>query len=446
MMGALGLRLGRFPPRRPGAKQPLRPITPPTKSPAGFGGVVRALRNPNYGIYTAGNAVSLIGTWMQRIAVGWLTWQLTGSGAWLGAMAFADLFPTVLVGPFAGAVADRWDRLRVTKVSQTLAMLQSIVLFILTYLDLIDIASLFALTVALGVIAGFNQPARLALIPSLVKREDLSAAVAINSIIFNSARFVGPAVAGVMIVAGGISAAFAANAFSFALFLVSLSFIRVTGERQEFPAARRSLLGDVGDGIRYTASHPGIAPMMLLLIVVCICIRPVVELLPGFAAAVFASGAEGLAVLTSTVGAGAVLGGLWLVRRSDPAGLTNIALGNTLVLALALLAFVATDRWWIALPALAVLGACMVVTGVGTQTLLQLSVATEMRGRVLSLYGVIFRGGPAIGALVMGVASEHLGLRLPLAIGAGLAMLAWLWTWLGRARITGALESEVTGD
>ena len=134
------------------------------------------------------------------------------------------------------------------------------------------------------------------------------------------------------------------------------------------------------------------------------------ELLPEFAAAVFASGADGLAVLTSTVGAGAVLGGLWLARRSsDPAGLTTIALGNTLVLALALLAFVASDRWWIALPALAVLGACMVITGVGTQTLLQLSVAGSMRGRVLSLYGIIFRGGPAIGALIMGIASERAG-------------------------------------
>lgn len=135
--------------------------------------------------------------------------------------------------------------------------------------------------------------------------------------------------------------------------------------------------------------------MMMLLIVVCLCVRPVVELLPGFAAAVFASGAGGLAVLTSTIGAGAVLGGFWLARRTDPGGLTGIALGNTLVLSLALLAFVATDRWWVAIPALGILGACMVVTGVGTQTLLQLSVAGEMRGRVLSLYGVIFRGGPA---------------------------------------------------
>ncbi len=195
--------------------------------PSGFGGIARALRNPNYGLYTAGNAASLIGTWMQRIAVGWLTWQLTGSGAWLGAMAFADLFPTVIIGPVAGAAADRWDRLRVTKISQALAMAQSIVLFLLTVSGHITIELLLVLTAALGVIAGFNQPARLALIPSLVRREDLAAAVAINSIIFNSARFIGPAVAGLMIVAGGISAAFAANAVSFVFFLVALSRIHL---------------------------------------------------------------------------------------------------------------------------------------------------------------------------------------------------------------------------
>jgi predicted MFS family arabinose efflux permease len=414
---------------------------------SGFGGIARALRNPNYGLYTAGNAASLIGTWMQRIAVGWLTWQLTGSGAWLGAMAFADLFPTVIIGPIAGAAADRWDRLRVTKISQALAMAQSVVLFLLTFSGLITIELLLMLTAALGVISGFNQPARLALIPSLVRREDLAAAVAINSIIFNSARFIGPAVAGLMIVAGGISAAFAANAVSFIFFLAALSRIHLEPKPDVMPAERRSLLGDVADGVRYAAGHPGIAPLLLLLTIVCICVRPVVELLPGFAATVFASGADGLAILTSTIGAGAVLGGLWLARRSsDPAGLTTIALGNTLVLAFSLLAFVASDRWWIALPALAALGACMVITGVGTQTLLQLSVEGAMRGRVLSLYGIIFRGGPAVGALIMGIASEHAGLRLPLAVGSLLAMLAWLWTWSARARITRALEAAGHAD
>ena len=407
---------------------------------SGFPRILRALGNPNYGIYTAGSAVSLIGTWMQRVAVGWLTWQLTESGAWLGAMAFADLFPTVIIGPLAGALADRWDRLRVSKISQALAMVQSLLLFGFTVSGLMTVELLLVLTVALGIIAAVNQPARLALIPELVPPQDLPAAVAINSIIFNSARFIGPLIAGLVIVGFGVAAAFAANAVTFVFFLLALTRVRLT--RSAAGAARKGgLMIDIGEGMGYAARHAGIAPLLLLLIVLCICTRPFVELLPGFADAVFAAGAGGLALLTATVGIGATIGGLWLAQRDGQRGLTQVALSSTLVLCLALLLFAATDSLWVAVPALAVAGFCMVVNGVGTQILLQLSVESSMRGRVMSLYGLIFRGGPAIGALIMGAASEAVGLRWPLAAGVGLALLATAWIWRRRQRMTAALEA-----
>lgn len=406
---------------------------------SGFHRILRALRNPNYGIYTAGSSVSLIGTWMQRVAVGWLTWQLTESGAWLGAMAFADLFPTVLIGPLAGAAADRWDRLKVMKVSQSLAMLQSLLLFGFTVAGLMTAELLLALTLALGIIIAINQPTRLALIPQLVPADDLPAAVAINSIIFNSARFVGPLVAGLIIVVFDPAAAFAGNAITFVLFLLALSRIRLTQERPSRPAQKGGLLGEVRAGIGYAARHPGIAPLLFLLIVVCLCTRPFVELLPGFAEDVFKAGAGGLALLTATVGVGAVAGGLWLAQRGGE-GLTRIAVGSVLVLCAALLLFVATEQLWVAVLALGITGFCMVVGGVGTQTLLQLSVDSAMRGRVLSLYGLIFRGGPAVGALLMGGASEFVGLRWPLAVGALIAILAWAWIWSRRRRIAEVLE------
>ena len=174
---------------------------------ARFEGIVRALKNPNYGTYAAGNSVSLIGTWIQRIAVGWLAWELTGSGAWLGAVAFADLFPAVFIGPFGGAVADRLSRLRIITISQALAMVQAVALFWLTFSGAVTIEWLFALVLVNGFVMGFNQPSRLALVPSLVPREDLSTAVAINAIVFNLARFIGPAVAGLLIVSWGVAAA-----------------------------------------------------------------------------------------------------------------------------------------------------------------------------------------------------------------------------------------------
>ncbi|MGF1610464.1 MAG: MFS transporter [Kiloniellales bacterium] len=412
---------------------------------SGFPRILRALSNPNYGIYTAGSSVSLIGSWMQRVAVGWLTWQLTESGFWLGVMAFADLFPTVVVGPLAGALADRWDRLRVIKIGQALAMVQSLLLFGFTVNGLMTVELLLVLTLALGIIAAVNQPARLALIPELVPAQDLPAAIAINSIIFNSARFVGPLVAGLMIVGFGVEGAFAANALTFVLFQIALARVRLTRPAAAVAAPQGGLmggglLGEVGAGLGYAARHAGIAPLLLLLVVLCLCTRPFVELLPGFAADVFGAGAGGLALLTATVGIGATAGGLWLAQRDGQGGLTLVALSSTLALGLALLLFVATDSLYVAVPALAVAGFCMVVNGVGTQILLQLAVESAMRGRVMSLYGLIFRGGPAVGALIMGAASEAVGLRWPLAVGVLLALAATGWIWTRRRRMTEALE------
>lgn len=413
---------------------------------SGFGAIRQALRNPNYGIYTAGNAASLIGTWMQRVAIGWLTWELTGSGAWLGAMAFADLFPTVIVGPLGGVMADRLDRMRVMRISQFLSLLQALALFALTATGTITVELLFALTLFLGIVSGVNQPVRLALVPALVRREDLAPAVAINSIIFNGARFVGPAAAGALIAAGGVSLAFAANAASYVLFMIALWHIRLPAPPEAPARTRNGVLQDIGDGIRYVGAHPGLGPMMMLLIASCVFVRPVIELLPGFASEVFGAGATGLALLTSTIGAGAIVGGLWLAGRGDWHGLTRLVLGNTALLSLSILLFIATDSLWVAVPALLVGGTCMVVIGVGMQTLIQLSVAGNMRGRVLSLYGLIFRGGPALGALMMGTVSDLVGLRWPLAVGSALALAAWVAAWARRTRMQTALEIPQAAD
>jgi predicted MFS family arabinose efflux permease len=290
------------------------------------------------------------------------------------------------------------------------------------------------------VVIAFNQPTRLALIPSLVARDDLPAAVATNSIIFNSARFLGPAAAGVVIVAGGVAAAFAANAACTAALILALTRIRLAPDEDRRAAGRGGLLAEVAEGLAYAARHPGIAPLLLLLLATGLCARPFVELLPGFADAIFEAGAEGLATMTSTVGLGAVAGGLWLARRDVRRGLTSVALASPLVLALALAGFVSSGRLWLALPALAVAGFAMVAGGVGTQTLLQLAVEGRLRGRVLALYGLIFRGGPALGALAMGGLSEVFGLRLPLAAGACLAALAGVAAWSRRNAMAAALE------
>ncbi len=403
----------------------------------GLGNITKALRNPNFRVFTTGNAVSLIGTWMHRVVTGWLTWELTQSGFWLGLIAFADLFPTVIVGPFAGAYADRLDRLKVTKISQALAMAQSVALLILTATGLIDIWLLLVLTLFLGIVSAFNQPARLALIPALVPRSDLTAAVAVNSIVFNLARFIGPAAAGVAIATIGIPIAYAVNALSYAVFLIALSQVRLAPE-EGFEALHGSLMGDLAEGLRYTISHFGIATIFLLMMAANLGTRPIVELLPGFAAEVFRGGPAELAILTSSIGIGAIFAGLWIGSRSG--GLGSILLWSTVLSAFAAALFAAADGLWPAVCFLALTGFGMATFGTSAQILVQGSVSAHMRGRVLSIYGLIFRGGPALGALAMGAASERFGLRLPVFAGGLIVCMVWVWAWFRRKRMMDSLS------
>ena len=401
------------------------------------------LRNKNFGTYSLGSAFSLTGMWMERIAVGWLTWQLTESGFWLGVVAFADFFPVVLIAPFAGAAADRWDRLRVVKMSQFILLVQGGTLWALTASGHINVALIVALTAVHGIVVAFNQPARLALVPSLVPQADLGSAVAINSIIFNLARFIGPIFAGLAIVWSGVAAAFLVNTLSYVVFLLALARIHIAPGEAE-TAATRSFIADITDGIRYTATHPGIGTLFVLLIAIGIGGRPLTELLPGFADDVFHAGAGGLSILASSVGAGAIFAGLWLGHRAHASNLMAVTLTTTLGMAVAAVLIIATDRLWLAVPAVVVYGFCMSAAGIASQTLVQLASARRMRGRVMGLYGLIFRGGPAIGALGAGILSVQLGLRWPVVIGAALLIVAWLWAYLIRDRIAAALKGEPT--
>ncbi len=415
-------------------------------SPPRLRGIVRAFANPNFRTYTAGHSVSLIGSWMQRIAVGWLAWSLTESGAWLGALAFANLIPSVFIGPIAGAVADRTNRLRVVAVTQGLAMVQAVALFGLTAAGLIGIEALLGLVLFHGCVQGFNQPSSKALVASLVPRDDLANAVAINSIIVNLARFIGPAVAAVLIVVSGVAAAFAVNALSFLAFLVALARIRLDPEESFVNRAGKGTLAEqIVEGVRYTAAHAGIGPLLALYFAYALCARPLIEMLPGFAAEVFGRGAGALAMLTSAIGIGAVAAGLVLARRGDTQGLTRATLLSVLGLVLAIAAFVSSDDFSAALAAVTVVGFCMVSTGVGTQTLVQLSVEPSMRGRVLGLHGILFRGGAGLGALLIGLISEGVGLRWSFAGAMAVLLVAWLWVLRRRAPIAVALEGAPAG-
>jgi MFS family permease len=399
-------------------------------------------KNKTYGVYAGGNAVSLVGTWMQRISVSWLTWDMTHSGFWLGVMAFADFFPGLVVGPLAGAFADRTDQLTVVKSSQVVSLLQALVLFALTAADLLNIWGLVALTTFQGAVVAFNQPARLALVPSLVAESDLGSAVAINSVIFNVARFIGPMIAGLVIVWSSVAASFAANAASYVVFLVALWWVRIEDTAAKAPR-RRKFATDFKDGIRYTATHPAIGSLLLLLTAIGIGGRPLNQLLPAFAAQIFQLGAGAFSILASSAGGGAILGGVWLGHRSQSGQLPAIAIVATIAGAVAAIGASATSDLWIAVPCVAIFGFCLSSAGIAIQTIIQLSSERSMRGRVMGVYGLIFRGAPAIGALAAGTASVHFGLQWPVIVGALFVIAVAAWSFTRYAEICAALPGEL---
>ena len=408
--------------------------------PGGLGAVVLAFAHRNYRIYASGNAVSLIGVWMQRVAVGWLAWTLTHSGAWLGIISMAEFFPVVLLSPLAGALADRRDRVGIIRITQLTASIEATLLAVLVYTGTITIELLLGLTLLLGLFNAVAQPSRLALIPTLVDRAALPSALAINAIIFNSARFLGPAFAGIVIAKLSVVAAFAVNAATYLIFLVAMSNLR--GIPALPVAATQSVLKASAEAYGYASRHPGIAPMLLLFAITTIGTRGFVELFPGFSDSVFGRGPEGLATLTSTVGLGAIFGAGWMLLRPAIAGLTGLVLWNTLLISLAIFAFTLTDHFLLALPCVFVAGTAMTITGVGAQTLIQAAVDIRMRGRIMALYGMIFRAGPALGAVLMGSLSERFGLRLPLAVGAIVSCAFWAWTRFKQQRIAETLEAD----
>jgi predicted MFS family arabinose efflux permease len=404
----------------------------------GFGNIALALAHRNYRVYISGNAIQLMGSWMQRVAVGWLAWTLTHSPTWLGVMSMAEFLPVMFLSPLAGVLADRRDRVGIIRITQLVGCAQATLLAILVATGFISVQVLFALVMLLGINQGIAQPARLALIPTLVDREGLPSALAINSIIFNAARFIGPAIAGILIARVSIAAAFGANALAYIAFQISLANLR------DIPAlpirAAQNALKASLEAYHYASRHPGIGPMLLLFAITTIGTRGFIDLFPGFADNIFQRGPQGLAMLTSTVGLGAIFGGMWMLIRSQISGLTTIVLANTLVMALATIAFVASDNFPVALAAVFVSGAAMVITGVGAQTLIQAATDRSLSGRVMALYGMIFRAGPSLGAVIMGSASEHFGLRLPLAIGALVSCGFWALVVGRRRSIAAALE------
>lgn len=388
--------------------------------------VGRALRHRNYRLFFFGQGVSLIGTWITRIATSWLVYRLTGSAVMLGVVVFAGQIPTFLIAPFAGVLVDRWNRWRVLLVAQTLAMLQSAALAALTLTGVIDVPWILLLWAVQGVINAFDTPARQSLVVEMVEsRDDLPNAIALNSTLVNGARLVGPSIAGMLIAAFGEGWCFAVDAASYAAVIASLLAMRLPRRaRARVPAHWRS---ELRDGFEYARRSPPIRALLLLLAAVSLTGMPYTVLMPVFAARIHGGGPDVLGILMGSVGLGAVISALWLASRPGVQGLGRVQVTAGCVFGGGLIVF-ALSRWmWLSVPVLALTGAGMMVQMAASVTLLQTIVEEDKRGRVMSFHAMAFFGMAPFGGLASGALAEWIGAPATVLAGGVATLLAVAW-------------------
>lgn len=395
--------------------------------------MIRVLGQRNFATYLIGSAFSLHGLWIQRVAIGWLAWQLTESEAWLGLLALAELLPVVLLGPIFGVWADRLDRKTVAYITNGINIALSLLLCLLTAAAIIDIYMLWIITALLGCVSSAFQPVRLSLIPSLVPRDLLSEAVAAQSIIFNISRFLGPAIAGVTIAAFGLWAAFAINAVSYFAMIAALFLVEL--RRRATDRERRHFLTEFKEGVGYTYTHPEISWQMLVVAISALTGRAVIVMLPAFAGDIFSGGSAVLATLTSVAGGGAVIAGLVLTRLGAGRNLKLATVYGTVVTGLLMVVLGWTENFLAGIGVLAALGFCLTLVGIGSQTVIQTAVAEDMRARVLSLWAAVAFSAPALGGLLIGVAAQNWGLGMTTVVAGIVCVLPATFMSL---RVTGA--------
>jgi MFS family permease len=393
--------------------------------PTGLRLIFRALGYRNYRLYFTGQSISLMGTWMQRIAVGWLVYRLTHSPFLLGVVGFSGQLPTFFIAPFAGALSDRWNRLRIIQVTQYLAMAQAIVLAILVLTHTVSVSHIIILSVVLAVVNGFDMPVRQAFTVEMVdKREDLGNAIALNSSMFNAARLIGPSVAGILIAAAGEGVCFLANALSYVPIILALRAIKTPPRHVH--RAQTHVLRDLKQGFNYAFGFSPIKFIILLLALVSLVGMPYQVLMPVFARDVFHGGPHTLGFLVGASGVGALIGAFYMAAKKSVRGLGRMISVTTAVFGLGLIAFSVSPSLWLSYFFVMIAGFGMIVQMASSNTVLQTIVDEDKRGRVMSFYTMSFMGMAPLGSLVAGALASSIGAPNTLIIGGLISVLGAL--------------------
>lgn len=389
-------------------------------SNSGLSNTFRALRHRNFQLFFIGQFLSLTGTWMQSVAQSWLVYQLTGSVVLLGMIGFAGQIPVFLIAPFGGAVADRYNRRKILVVTQTSAMLTAFILAILTLTGNIQVWHLFVLALFFGLANAFDIPTRQAFVSDMVGREDLLNAIALNSSMFNGARIIGPAIAGILVALVGEGWCFFANAVSYIAVITGILLMKITPVIRE---RKGSTLADIAEGFSFVATNAPVRGLLLLLGLISLMGMPYAVLMPIFADKILGGGSDTLGYLMGASGIGALAAALILASRKQVFGLGRWVAFASGAFGISIILFSFSNYFWLSLILLVPVGFSMMTQMSSSNTLIQAMVPDELRGRVMSVYSMMFMGMAPLGALLAGTLAGILGAPATVALGGAVCII-----------------------
>jgi len=378
---------------------------------------LRALRYRNYRLFFSGQSLSLIGTWMQQVALGWLVYRLTDSAFLLGLVGFSSQIPTFMMASVAGVLADRYNKHKIIIATQTLAMIQAFLLAFLTLSETIQIWHILLLSLFSGLINAFDMPTRQSFVIEMVDdRNDLPNAIALNSSMFNAARLIGPTVAGILITAIGEGFCFLVNALSYLTVIVSLLMMKL--EPKTIIQKKEKVLEGLKEGIKYAYNFKPIRALLLLIALVSLTGMPYAVLMPVFARDVLHGNSQTLGFLFGAVGSGALIGAIYLASRKTVLGLGRLIAIAASIFSLGLLFFSFSRDIYLSIGLMVFTGAGMMLQMASTNTVLQTLVDDDKRGRVMSLYIMSFMGTMPFGSFIAGTLASTIGAPLTVLSGA----------------------------
>lgn len=405
-----------------------------------LGGIGTAFQSRNFKIFWWGQLNLTIGAWVFRLAIAWIVWEQTHSTAWLGVAAAAQMIPIFLLCPFAGVCADRYGHLRQLKLSIAATGISGLMIGILAWLEVLTVEWIVVFCALNGSSRAFSIPSRQALIPALVDQRLLPAVVGFNSATYYGCNFIGPAFGGAMIAWFGVGTALAYFGVGAFIAVASMLFLRM--ERHPVRTGpRTSLYEDLTEGFRYAVNHKGIRLMILMVAVMALFVQPTLEMLAGVADKVLDRGQDGLAILASSFGCGAMTGGLWIAWRGRNEGLPRILVIGVATALMGLAVFSLSTVLWLSMAAMFVVGFCLVITSTSASSLIQHAVEPALRARVMALDSMISTGAPALGAIVVGWAGSRFGVQVPLFAAAMIGLMVFLVLRPHVRREAGCLEA-----